>query len=65
MMMMVLGSRPFYGNLQSRSYPELSDQQQQLRKGNNGGAGGQGGKAHPNGNGNSNGRHAKQPTVSR
>ncbi|XP_058814654.1 uncharacterized protein LOC131678491 [Topomyia yanbarensis] len=48
------GSRPFYGNLQSRSYPELSEHQQPLRNG---------GKSQPNGTGNT--RLPKQPTISR
>ncbi|XP_058454104.1 uncharacterized protein LOC131432070 [Malaya genurostris] len=49
------GSRPFFGNLQSRSYPELSEHQQpQSRKG---------GKSQANGTGAS--RHSKQPTISR
>ncbi|XP_065095257.1 uncharacterized protein LOC135717212 [Ochlerotatus camptorhynchus] len=54
------GSRAFYGNLQSRSYPEQSElqqpqQQRKLPPANNGGNV----KSQPNG------RLAKQPTVSR
>ncbi|XP_062705037.1 uncharacterized protein LOC109411760 isoform X3 [Aedes albopictus] len=60
------GSRPFYGNVQSRSYPELNDQQQQQQQqhqrklpiSNNGNGGGNI-KQLPNG------RYAKQSTISR
>ncbi|XP_053695969.1 uncharacterized protein LOC128743420 [Sabethes cyaneus] len=57
------GSRPFYGNLQSRSYPELSEQQQQQQQQRKVSTLNGGSKPHPNGTGNI--RTGKQATISR
>ncbi|XP_055599036.1 uncharacterized protein LOC129748435 [Uranotaenia lowii] len=57
------GSRTLYGNMQSRSYPELSEQQQQQQQQQNlrrVPQNGNGAAKMPTSNGNGNGRHGRQ-----